>query len=269
MKYLDLLEKSDSLVCFGMDPVLEKIPIKEQSPEKKIVKFYTDILDAKPKIGAAKPNYAYFAQYGFPGLRALKKLIAVCKGQKIPTILDAKRADIGTTSEAYAREVFEFWKADAVTVQPYLGNDSVEPYFKYCEKGKGIYLLVRTSNVGAKDFQDLKTDGEPFYRKIAAKVVEWHKPGMGAVVGATKPEELKEIHSFFEATGKKIPLLIPGVGTQGGSGKEVSEIIKKNRLHRINSSSAISYAYQNEGTDDYVSSAAKAIEKLNTEIDLK
>ena len=264
MNFAKKLEKSaaerNSIVCLGLDPVLEKIPVKEQSPNKRIVKFYSDIIEATHQnIGAVKPNYAFFAQYGFPGLRALKKVISLCKNKKIPVILDAKRGDIGKSSEAYAKEVFEFWKADAVTVSPFMGKDSVEPFIKYGAKGKGTYILARTSNPGAGDLQD--------YRKTAAKIKEWYADGVGAVVGATNIDELKEINSIFEG---KIPLLIPGVGAQGGSAKEVANALKSGniKIHRINSSSGINYAYEKQGTDDYAGAAAKAVKELNDMIGL-
>ncbi|MAG15949.1 orotidine-5'-phosphate decarboxylase [Candidatus Woesearchaeota archaeon] len=256
-KLIKSAEEKNSIVCLGMDPVLEEIPINEQSPSKKIVKFYSDIIEAThDSIGAVKPNYAFFAQYGFPGLRALKKVISVCKNKKLPVILDAKRGDIGKSSAAYAKEVFEFWKADAVTISPFMGKDSVEPFIKYCGKGKGVYILTRTSNPGAADLQD--------YQKTAAKVKEWHTEGVGAVVGATNVAELKEINEIFDG---KMPLLIPGVGAQGGSAKEIVEALGENiKLHRINSSSGINYVYKKQDTDDYAGAAAKAVKELNGEI---
>ncbi|MCP3682707.1 MAG: orotidine-5'-phosphate decarboxylase [bacterium] len=279
MSFIDDLQdkskQSKSIVCMGMDPNLEKIPVKG-SVENRIVEFYTQILkavvreDAVP--GIVKPNYSFYAQYGFPGLKALKKIIDAYKEQGILVILDAKRADIGKTSEASARETFDFWGADATTVAPYMGSDSVEPFVKYCEKGKGVYVLVRTSNVGASDLQELTSGGEKIYMKTAKKLVEWYKPGVGAVVGATAPKELQEISKFFKESGKEVPFLIPGVGAQGGTASEVVDAIKQsgNRLeiHRINSSSSINYAYQKTGTRDYAQAAADAIKELNKEIAL-
>ncbi len=265
--------ESKSIVCLGMDPVLERIPIKEQSPEKRIVKFYEDIVAASVSSGAkpaaAKPNYAYFAQYGFPGLRALKKTIGICKRAGIITILDAKRGDIGKSSEAYAKEAFDFWKADAVTISPYMGKDSIEPFLAYSGKGKGVYMLVRTSNPGAVDFQELESGGRKLYMAAATKIVDWHVDGLGAVVGATSIVELNVIASFFNASGKPIPMLIPGVGSQGGSASEVARALKNREtmaIHRINSSSGINYAYEKSGTEDYAGAAVKAMKELNSEI---
>lgn len=274
MNFLQYLAKSAkenrSILCFGLDPALERIPVKH-STELSIIKFYFDILDAieedsRARISAVKPNYAFFAQYGFDGLRALKVIIDKCKG-KWPVILDAKRGDIGRGSEAYARECFEFWGADALTVSPFMGRDSVEPFLRYTKEGKGVYILCRTSNLGARDLQ------ESIYPRIAQKIMKWDEEGIGAVVGATNVGELTEIARMFAHSGKKIPLLIPGVGAQGGSAKEVSSILKKIRkrdllLHRINASSSISYAYEKKKSSDYVGAALKEIKKLNSEISL-
>ncbi len=280
MTYIDLLrtkaEESKSILCMGLDPELDKIPIDEKNIEKKIMKFYTGILGAikaeNAKLGAVKPNYAFYAQYGLPGLRALKRVISLYKKEGYLIILDAKRGDIGKTSDAYAREVFDFWEADAVTVAPYMGNDSFGPFFSYCEKGKGVYLLVRTSNPGAVDLQDIKTEeGNPLYMESAKLLLKYYKPGVSAVVGATYPKEMEEISKFFASHGKQVPFLIPGVGGQGGSAPEAAEALKNTEnplwLHRINSSSGISFAWEKEGNpEDYAMAAIRAIKKLNNEI---
>ncbi len=279
MSFTELLrkksEETKSIVCMGIDPVIEKIPVNEKNREKKIVRFYSDIItaaSAEAKPAAVKPNYAFFAQYGFAGLRALKKIIKLCRSNRLIIILDAKRGDIGSSSDAYAREVFDFWKADAVTVSPYMGFDSITPFLQYCKNGKGIYMLVRTSNKGAADIQDIDAGGKRVYMKVAEKLVSWHVDGLGAVVGATSLAELDEISTFFAASGKQVPLLIPGVGAQGGSAKEVAAVLKKSSgnisMHRINSSSGISYAYERFKTEDYASAAVKAIKELNAEIEM-
>lgn len=270
-------KETNSIVCMGLDPVLEKIPLKGTT-EQVLVKFFQDILDAAtsentlPSI--VKPNIAFYEQYGFEGLRALKKIITAYQKQDIPVLLDAKRADIGKTSAAYAKNLFDFWGADAITVAPYMGTDSVSPFIEYCKKDKGVYILARTSNKGAVDIQNLMVNKTPIYMKTAEKITEWSKDsGVGAVVGATYPKELEAISKLFVQSRKQIPLLIPGVGAQGGSAKEVVQALKntKNNLsiHRINSSSAILYAYQKQDTDDYAGAAVKAIKQLNKEIDFR
>ncbi|KHE93718.1 MAG: orotidine-5'-phosphate decarboxylase [Candidatus Scalindua rubra] len=277
MSYVDDLRERaknvKSIVCMGIDPVIEKIPIKGE-PRQVIEGFYLDILkemnkrDSYPAV--IKPNIAYFEQYGFDGLNALKTIISRYKSSGIPTLLDAKRGDIGKTSTAYAKSAYEFWDSDAVTIAPYMGSDSVEPFIQWCEKGKGVYILCRTSNKGAADLQDLKVDGVPIYMKLAENILKWHKPGVGAVVGATYIEELEEISRFFVESKKEVPLLIPGVGSQGGSAGEVVEVLKKTSndilIHRINSSSGINYAYIEKDTSDYAAAAIDALETLNKEI---
>ncbi len=277
MSYLDDLRKraikAKSIVCMGMDPIIEKIPIKGE-PRYVIEEFYLDILremdkrDSYPAI--IKPNIAYFEQYGIDGLNTLKSIISQYKSSGIPILLDAKRGDIGKTSTAYAKAVFEFWDSDAVTIAPYMGTDSVEPFIEWCEQDKGVYILCRTSNKGAVDLQDLKVDGVPVYMKLAENIIRWYKDGVGAVVGATYLDELEKISRFFVESKKDIPLLIPGVGSQGGSAGEVVEALRKTksdiRIHRINSSSGINYAYLNSNTSDYAQAAVDALDTLNIEI---
>ncbi len=276
----NLIKKSketNSIVCMGLDPVLEKIPLKGTT-EQVLEKFFQDILNAAisentlPSI--VKPNIAFYEQYGFEGLRALKNIITAYQKQDIPVLLDAKRADIGKTSAAYAKNLFDFWGADAITVAPYMGQDSVSPFIEYCKKDKGVYILARTSNKGAVDLQNLMVNKTPLYMKTAQKITVWSKDsGVGAVVGATYPKELESISKLFVQSKKQIPLLIPGVGAQGGSAKEVVQVLKntKNNLsiHRINSSSAILYAYEKQDTDDYAGAAVKAIRQQNKEIAFK
>jgi len=276
MSYVDLLKesakKTKSIVCLGLDPDIDKIPLKEENDEKNIFLFYKNMLDAAVSenlINTVKPNYAFYAQYGFPGLRALKKIIEFCKEKGLIVILDAKRGDIGNTAKAYAKEVFEFWNADAVTLSPFLGSDSLTPFLEYCKNGKGAYILLKTSNPGANDLQNLKVGDKFVYEKLGEKILEWHQPGAGVVIGATYPEELEKLSEFFVKSKKEIPILIPGVGKQGGSASDVVKILKKTKndllIHRINSSSGINYAYEKYKLD-YVESAVKALKELKDEI---
>ncbi|MGL4368761.1 MAG: orotidine-5'-phosphate decarboxylase, partial [Spirochaetota bacterium] len=176
--------------------------------------------------------------------------------------------DIGTTSAAYAKESFEFFGADAVTLAPYMGFDSISPFVSgYSEKG--YYLLCRTSNKTAVDFQNLKISGSPLYIEVAKKICEWDVPGLGAVTGATYPGELEEIEKTFAAYGKNIPLLIPGIGSQGGDVNAIVSILKKYgdiRLHRINSSSGIIFAHEKEKGIAFQKAAVNELEKLNMSI---
>ncbi len=257
MTYLELLKKTakrnKSIVCLGMDPDLEKIPLKGEVQEV-ITTFFCEILDATyDRIGAVKPNYAFYAQYGFEGLHALKDVIEYAHKKKLPVILDGKRGDIGKSSDAYAREMYDFWKADAVTVSPYMGRDSIEPFIR---KGKGVYLLARTSNPGSADLQQLHTDKGKLYDAALELARQLQ---IGAVVGATDTLQLKEIASRYS-----IPLLIPGVGTQGGSAQETAAALQGDiSIHRINSSSGITY-----GSNKYAQSAREKIDALNREINV-
>jgi orotidine-5'-phosphate decarboxylase len=280
MGYLELLSSSaqerQSIVCFGLDPdLLQFPPLPAQGNEEKLTSFFSQIIDASlsegKSISALKPNYAYFAQYGFEGLRALKFLMERYSG-KLPVILDAKRGDIGKSSAAYAAEAFDFWGADALTVSPYMGHDSLSPFFERCKKGKGVYVLCRTSNAGAADFQSLNMEnGKPLFFEVARKLEKWHTNGVGAVLGATALDELEATMWVFYDAKKRLPLLVPGVGAQGASAAETAKVLRTVwpdafSIHRINSSSAIAYAHKKNETGDFVGAALAEIKRMNGEI---
>jgi len=275
--------QTNSIVCLGLDPVIEKIPLKEYSVKKKILDFYSQIIEAcvseEVMFSALKPNYAFFAQYGFEGLEALKELITDLKKLEIPVILDVKRGDISTSQAAYAKEIFSFWNADAATINPLMGFDTVEPFINLIKnEGKGIYLLNRTSNKSAAEIQNEKlASGKPVYMLLSEKIAKWANENaisLGAVVGATSIQELNDIAKFYAKENKQNSyFLIPGVGSQGGSAKEVVDSLQKSGLdlclQRINSSSAINYAYEKFKTDDFAGAAVRALRELNREIGFK
>ncbi len=279
MNFVEKLKTSaknfNSILCMGLDPVIEKIPIKNEKIYDKIVIFYTEILNQilKKKIypASVKPNYAFYAQYGFDGIKALKTIIQIYKAEGFDIILDVKRGDIGTTAAAYAKEAFEFFTADAVTLAPYMGYDSIKPFVdNYPEKG--YYVLCKTSNKSSSDFQNLIVDNERLYLKVAEKLIAWNKNGLGAVVGATYPVELEEISKkFYVSSNKKeIPLLLPGVGSQGGDLEKIINILKNYsniNIQRINSSSGINYAYLKTQKSNFAKEAVLAIELLNNQIE--
>ena len=258
-----------SVLCIGLDPVIEKIPFKDQSNiEKKISDFYYSIIDNFQKYAiAVKPNIAFYEQYGIDGYNALKNIIKRAKKYDIPVILDAKRGDIGNTSKAYAKAAFEELKVDAITLSPYLGEDSLIPFFEY--KDKGFFILVRTSNSGSNDIQLLELkNNKILYQEIANKIIDWNKKystGIGAVIGATHINELKDIISVFK-NNIFIPILIPGVGSQGGDFKQVINILNKFEypLHIvfINSSSKINYAYLDHPEKDFFEATFIEIKKM-------
>jgi orotidine-5'-phosphate decarboxylase len=276
MNYLEQLkEKSDkynSIVCMGMDPDLNQIPV-EGDPGERIYVFFENILNEiiKKKIfpASVKPNYAFYAQYGLEGIETLKKLIDLYREEGIPVILDVKRGDIGKTARAYASEAYDFFMADAVTLSPYMGYDSISPFLEsYPEKG--CYILTKTSNNSSSDLQDIEYREEALYMYVADMIMKWYKPGVGSVIGATYPEQLQGLWGKFSQSEKEVPLLIPGIGAQGGDLKSVIEILKSSgdiRIHRINSSSGINYAYKRYKGLCYKDAAVKALEELNNEIE--
>ncbi len=196
--------RNDSLLCVGLDPRPEKLP-----PGDDLFTFNRRIVDAtRDLVCAYKPNSAFYEAAGPEGLEALRQTIAyIHETAGVPVILDAKRNDIGSTAEAYARAAFEVWGADAVTVNPYLGHDSVAPFTAYTERG--VFLLCHTSNPGATDLQTLPCPSRPLYEAVAEKAAAW---GTGLVVGATYPEALARVRALVPEAW----VLLPGVGAQGG-----------------------------------------------------
>lgn len=217
MKFNDKLsnasKKNDSLLCIGLDPDVKKIPSFLRDAKDPIFEFNKRIVDAtKDLVIAYKPNLAFYEALGLDGLKSLVKTIEYIPND-IPVIADAKRGDVEHSAKAYAKAMFDVFRFDAVTVNPYMGSDSVKPFLDYVEKG--VFILCRTSNPGAKNFQDLCCNSEKcLYEIVAEHVVGWnvHK-NCGLVVGATYPEELKKIRGIV---GEDMPILIPGVGAQAG-----------------------------------------------------
>jgi orotidine-5'-phosphate decarboxylase len=271
--YYQLLEKyikkQKTMLCFGLDPDLEKIPSTiNGSTKQRIVNFYCSIIDSAPKnsFAALKPNYAFFAQYGFEGIFALKELIDFYK-DKYLIILDAKRGDIQNTSKAYVKEIFEFFRADATTIWPFMGFDSIKPFLDKCKESEvGVYFLARTSNPSAQDFLLKNIENRPLYLYTIEKILEWgeYAPGaIGAVVGATAPQDLKMVLEKIKEN--KIALLIPGIGTQGGDAYKIKQLLEEYKMQQyslVNSSSQISWAYLKTGKD-YVQAAIEQIKILS------
>lgn len=199
-------------ICIGLDP----------QNEQNIFEFNKKIIDLTyDLVTAYKPQSAFYEAQGELGLKALKETVEYIreKSPDLPIILDAKRGDIGNTNEAYAKAIFDDMDFDAVTVHPYLGKESLEPFLKRADKS--IFVLVKTSNPGAGEFQDLPIDGKPLYQVVAEHITkEWNtNNNCAVVVGATYPEELKKVR---EIVGD-MPILVPGIGAQGGDLKAVLE----------------------------------------------
>jgi orotidine-5'-phosphate decarboxylase len=221
MTFIDMLgaaeRQNNSLLCVGLDPEPAKFPDALRGDASKIYDFCAAIVDATADLVIAfKPQIAYFAAHGAEA--QLERLMAHMRrtAPHVPVILDAKRGDIGSTAEQYAKEAFERYGADAVTLSPFMGFDSVQPYLKY--HGKGAFLLCRTSNPGGDDLQSQRLssiEGQPLVYEHIARLAQgpWNLNGqLGLVVGATYPAEIERVR----AVAPTVPLLIPGVGAQGG-----------------------------------------------------
>lgn len=266
MSFITLLRdawaRTDSLLCVGLDPDPTRFPAafaaQFADPAEAIFAFCRDIVDAAaPYASAFKPQIAYFAaQRAEPQLERLIEYIHT-RHPGLPVILDAKRGDIGSTAQQYASEAFERYAADAVTVNPYMGFDSIEPYLRF--EGKGVIVLCRTSNPGGSDLQALDLGGgERLYERVARLAAgDWNRNGqLALVVGATFPRELARVR---ECIGE-MPLLIPGIGAQGG---DIAATVAAGRTDdgsgmMINSSRAILYA----GADSHFAEAAAEAARL-------
>ncbi len=353
MNFLERLrtsaEDNKSIVCMGLDPVIESMPEKHSRDSINGVpgyfrEIFQEMINQRIFPGAFKPNQGFYLRHDnpmgikedFSGSIALAKVLGMLEDlfPLTPVILDYKRGDIAKSSANYAAEGFESWRADAVTIAPYMGTDSVMPFIGYCNEvqEKGVYILNRTSNPGAQDFQgsrvipgdieieniieerlreffrrsravpDEKLYSEwiiasdesnfvrqgmresfretindssmPFYMAVAEKIIKWaeDKPGVGAVVGATSLDELELLVQMY--SGKDIPLLIPGVGGQGGKADEVINVLRDAgydlSLARINSSSGLTHPWKNApAPDDYAKVCVEELNKLNEAIGYK
>ena len=265
MTFLEQLQGAErqngSLLCVGLDPEPSKFPVGLKGDASKIYDFCAQIVDATADLAISfKPQIAYFAAHRAED--QLEKLMEHMRrnAPHVPVILDAKRGDIGSTAEQYAKEAFERYGADAVTLSPFMGFDSVQPYLQY--HGKGAFLLCRTSNPGGDDLQNQRlasVEGQPLLYEHVAKLAQgpWNLNGqLGLVVGATYPAEIERVRSLAPT----LPLLIPGVGAQGGDA--VATIKAGYRQSNgattgaviVNSSRAILYA---SSGDDFAQAARK------------
>ncbi len=261
--FLDMLHsastRNHSMLCVGLDPEPTRFPAEMQGNPRKIYDFCAAIVDATADLVCAfKPQIAYFAAHGAED--QLERLMQHLRANapQVPVILDAKRGDIGSTAEQYAKEAFERYGADAVTLSPFMGFDSVAPYLAY--PGKGAFLLCRTSNPGGDDLQNQRlasVDGQPLLYEHIAGLVQgpWNKNGqLGLVVGATYPAEIERVR----ALAPTVPLLIPGVGAQGGdAAATVRAGWRPNGPIVVNSSRAILYA--SNGADFAAAARREAI----------
>ncbi|MFP4418080.1 MAG: orotidine-5'-phosphate decarboxylase [Chitinivibrionales bacterium] len=258
----DAVARNHSLVCVGLDPDLTRIPAHLLRQPRPIFRFNKTIIDATVGfVCAYKPQIAYYAAAAAEEQLSMTIDYIHTNFPHIPVILDAKRNDIGSTAAQYAREAFERYGADAVTVTPYLGGDTLRAFLDY--EDKGVIVLCRTSNPGAGDLQDLNVDGQPLFETVARKAAgPWnYNKNICLVVGATWPEQLKKIRSIVG----DMNLLVPGIGAQGGD----VEAVMQNGLTAqkmgliINSSRSILYAGDGE---DFAQAARAATQKLRDQI---
>jgi len=255
-------DSNDSLVCVGLDPEIERFPEQFAEQPSPIFQFNKAIIDATADLVCAyKPQFAHYAAYEAEDQleRTIDYIHRTYPG--IPVILDSKRGDVGNTAERYAIEAFERYHADAVTVSPYLGGDSIEPFLKY--EDKGVIILCRTSNPGAGDLQDLEISGRRLFHVVADLAARrWNTRGNCLlVVGATYPRELAEVR---EIVGN-MPFLVPGVGAQGG---DVAQAVQSGQTAAgaglvMSSSRGILYASSGE---NFASAARDATVKLRDQI---
>ena len=258
-------------LCVGLDPRWDALPTSirgtyaDLPPGDRaaaaVLDFGLRVLElVEPFAGVVKPQAAFFELFGPAGVRAMQELLVRAKGMGFVTILDAKRGDIASTAQAYADAAFAgaavdgetvpVWDADALTVNPYLGEDAVGPFVRTAAKtGRGVFVLVRTSNHGAGLFQDLVCDGKPVYRHVAAAVARWNADSggaVGAVVGATHPRELAELRAALPG----VWLLVPGYGAQGGTAADVRPAFGADGLGAIvNSSRGVTFPFKPDDPD--------------------
>lgn len=262
MSFQDTLDAAittnNSLLCVGLDPDMAKLPAHLQGGASAFVDFLKEIVDATADaVCAFKPNSAFFEAHGAAGIEQLKEVCDYIHATHpdIPIILDFKRADIGNTNNYYVELAYTYLGVDAVTIQPYLGREAVEAFLAHADKG--VIVLCRTSNAGAHEFQDLEVNGRKLYLQVADNVAhEWNSNGNCLlVIGATYPDELKEIRTLV---GDDMTFLVPGIGAQGG---DVEATVKAgvNAAGRgliINSARDI--IYQSSGTDFAEAARARA-----------
>lgn len=259
-----IIEKNNSLVCVGLDSDIDKLPDNIKHRESPQFEFNKAIIDATHDLVCCyKPNTAFYEAYGNKGLQELKKTCDYIRGiyPDVPIIIDAKRGDIGNTNNGYAKFVFDYLSADAITVIPYFGIEALGPFFVH--PGKGIIIGCHSSNPGAKEFQELEINGKPLYHIVAEEIMKQYgnNPECMIFMGATYPEELGTIRTII----KDMTILAPGIGAQEGA---IEKAVKAGlNTHKegliINSSRGIIFA---SSGDDFAEKAKKETEKLRNKI---
>ncbi|WP_254761682.1 orotidine-5'-phosphate decarboxylase [Natrinema marinum] len=249
----DRIRTVDSIVSVGLDPDPSRIPDHLQEYDLPRWAFNRRIIDATHEHAAVfKPNAAFYEDPD--GWRALEETIAYAHGKDVPVLLDAKRADIGNTTRQYAKLLET---VDAITVNPYMGRDSLQPFL--ADEESGVFVLCRTSNPGGADIQDLELEtGEPVYERVAALADLWNEnDNVGLVVGATQPKELEDLREQVP----DLPFLVPGIGAQGGDAEAAVEHGLANGVGLVNSSRGIIFAGEDDG-EEFASASGQAAKRL-------
>lgn len=276
------IHKKQSCVIVGLDPRLDLIPtsirkfnsLDASAIAQVLLDFNKAIIDivADDAVGV-KPQSAFYEQYGWQGVKSFWETCAYASEKGLITIADVKRGDVPSTAEAYAKAYLESKDIDAITVNPFLGGDSIQPFIKVAkENGKGMFILVKTSNPGSKDFQDkVLSDGKKFYAFLAEQVALWGKEltgkngysSLGAVVGATFPEESYTLRSLMPQQF----FLVPGYGAQGGKAEDIKVSFNKDGLGAIiNASRSVIHAYKDPNRKDWKDAVRDAVIKMKQEI---
>ena len=259
-KYNDAVQRNNSFVCVGLDPDLSKLPDHLRAKPDPMRAFLAEIIAATKDIACAyKPNFAFFGSQGMAGWEALQSAIRAIP-KNTPIVLDFKAGDIGNTAEHYAHMAYRQLGVDATTVNPLMGTDAIEPFLAY--QNGCTFILCLTSNPGSADILRLNTDRGALYEVLAQQTVIWSQKGpCGLVVGATYPNDLKTIRTIAE----DIPILLPGVGAQGGETRAIVQngLNKKNNGILVNSSRGILYA--SRGTD-FADAARQSAENLRQQL---
>lgn len=249
-------------ICIGLDSDLEKIPKHLHKYKDPVLEFNKIVIDStKEEAAAYKINFAFYERYGSKGIKRLEETLKIMPAD-ILLIGDAKRGDIGNTTEMYAKSLFEYFRFDSATINPYMGFDSAFEFLKYPDKI--TFILALTSNKSSADFEKLKLEtGEALYERVIKKCNEWNENfNCGIVFGATNPDELKKNAELL----KNLFVLIPGVGAQGGSALQIASIMKENGIDKyiINVSRSVIYK---DSTDKFGDAALNEVKALNKEIE--
>lgn len=296
-RFLHAVERKGNPICVGLDPRFDSLPshirrlalrthgTSARAVASAFLEFNRAILDAVADlVPVCKPQIAFYEEYGAEGIRAFEETVRYARAKGLVVISDAKRGDIGSTAEAYAAAqlgdgnteiIGRGFDADAVTVNPYLGRDSLEPFLRYCgDRGKGVFVLVRTSNPGARDLQDLRADGRPVYEHVAEMVHELgggrrgRLSDVGAVVGATYPEEARRLREIMP----EAPFLVPGYGAQGAAAKDAVAGFRRDGTGAVVSSSrGIIFAFREKqyaelGDAKFADAAREAVLAMAAEL---